>query len=215
MAALTVIFGGGGVAREVAWLLSEVESGRTPAAFIVADRDWTANDTIDSVRTMPDREFDTSLPGDIVAYLAVGLPGVRRSLHDRLLGRANIAFPALVHASARMDRRAGKTQIGDGVIIYSLASLTTGVTLGDFVQVNPGATIGHGTRIGPYTTVCPGANVSGNVTIGAACFIGAGAVIKEGVQIVDDCVIGAGAVVVCNILAPGTWAGVPARKLDR
>lgn len=214
MAALNVIFGGGGVAREVSWLLSEAEAALTPDMFVVADADWIPGSTIDGIPILPDREFLAASPVEFAAYLAVGLPWVRRRLEVRLAGRAGILFPSIAHASARMDRRPGRTRLGRGVVIYPLASLTTGVVLEDFVQVNPCATLGHGVHVGAHTTICPGANISGEVTLGAGCFIGAGAVIREGLRIADDCVIGAGTVVVRD-LETGTWAGVPARKLDR
>lgn len=211
MALMTVILGGGGVAREVAWLLWEV-GARAPDLFVIADGDWTEGQAIDGVRTIPDRDFDV-LEAPVEAYLAVGLPRVRRKLHERLRRRADIRFPSLLHDAARMDGRPGKTRIGQGVVVYPLASLTTGVSLGDFAQINPGATLGHGARIGCFTTVCPGANLSGDVVVGSGCFIGAGVVVKEGVRIVDDCTIGAGAVVVSDITEAGTWVGVPARKI--
>ena len=215
MAALNVIFGGGGVAREVSWLLSETEAAPIPDMYVVADRDWIPGSTIDGVPILPDREFSAAVPGEFAAYLAIGLPGPRRRLQAGLTGCPGISFPSIVHASARMDRRPGRTRLGQGVIVYPLASLTTGVVLDDFVQVNPCATLGHGARVGAHTTICPGANISGEVTLGTGCFVGAGAVIREGLRIADDCVIGAGAVVVRDILEAGTWAGVPARKLVR
>ncbi|HET7664009.1 MAG TPA: acetyltransferase [Rhodanobacteraceae bacterium] len=215
MASLNIIFGGGGVAREVAWLMSTADPKCEPDLFVVSDRDWIADETIDGIPTIADRKFETLGAEPVNAYVAIGIPSVRRALHKRLLHRPATAFPSLIHALSCMDRRPGKVQIGLGVVVYPTASLTTEVLLGDFVQVNPSATLGHGSTIGPYTTICPGANVSGNVTIGSGCFIGAGCVIREGITICDDCVIGAGAVVVRNIDTPGTWVGVPAEEFTR
>lgn len=211
---MIVVMGGGGVAREVAWLLSEERPPRIPNAFVVANSDWASEETIDGIRTIPDREFDAFQQGPIHAYLAVGSPMSRRILHERLRLRPLTAFPSLIHTSARMDLRPGKVHIGEGVVVYPLASLTTEVSLGNFVQINPCATIGHGSRIGDYTTICPGANISGYVTIGSGCFIGAGAVIRDKIRIPDNCVIGAGATVVKSITESGTYVGTPARFLS-
>lgn len=215
MTAKIVIFGGGGVAREVAWILFDEYPGETPCAFVVADRDWVEGKTIDGICSVPDREFDPAVHASLTAFIGIGAPESRKLVHERIRGFSNIRFPALVHKSSTLDRRLNGTLLGQGTIVYPLASITTGVSLGDFVQINPCATIGHGARIGDYTTVCPGAHISGEVRVGARCFIGAGAVVKEGVSIADDCLIGAGAVVVDDILEPGRWKGVPARKIDR
>jgi sugar O-acyltransferase (sialic acid O-acetyltransferase NeuD family) len=208
---MIIIMGGGGVAHEVAWLLSEEQPSRTPSAFVVSDSEWIAEKTIDGIHLIPDREFAVFQKTLIHAYLAVGSPVSRQALHARLkLRPSSVKFPSLIHAAARMDSRPGKVHIGEGVIIYPFASISTNVSLGNFVQINPCSTIGHGTKIGDYTTICPGANISGNVTIGSCCFIGAGAVVRDKITIIDNCVIGAGATVVKSISEPGTYIGTPA-----
>lgn len=209
---MNAIFGGGGVAHEVAWLLSDADPSFVAHRYIVRDDDWVEGKTIDGTCVISDALFMATVSGPVSAYLAVGHPNVRRRLHAHIRQYPLITFPRFVHQSVQYDRRPGKTSIGCGVIVYPKASMTTGVSLGDFVQVNPCATLGHGVLVGSYTTICPGANISGEVVIGSSCFIGAGAVIKEGIRIQDNCVIGAGAVVISDIVSSGTWVGVPARK---
>jgi UDP-perosamine 4-acetyltransferase len=51
------------------------------------------------------------------------------------------------------------------------------------------------------------------VVIGSHSFVGAGAVVIQGVRIADGCLIGAGAVVTLDIAVPGTYVGVPARRI--
>ncbi len=207
-----IIFGAGGVAREVAWMLSEVVPDEPVSAFAVPDRDRAEPQAIDCVEVVAESAVLSLFTGPIEAFLAIGSPAIRRAVYSKLQSESRYAFPSLIHPSTNMDRRDGKTLIDEGAIVYPRASLTTGVSLGAFVQVNPCATIGHGARIGRFTTVCPGSNISGEATIGEGCFIGAGAVIKEGIRIADGCLIGAGAVVICDIFETGTWVGVPARR---
>lgn len=211
---MNVIFGGGGVAREVAWLLNDADPTFIAHRYVVRNSDWTDGKTIDDVCVISDSLFTTTITGPVSAYLAIGLPNVRCRLHTNLLQRRQITFPKFVHQSVTYDSRPGKTLIGFGTVIYPKVSMTTGVSLGEFVQVNPCVTLGHGVLVGSYTTICPGANISGEVVIGSSCFIGGGVVIKEGVQIGDNCVIGAGAVVIGDINDSGTWVGVPARKIS-
>jgi acetyltransferase-like isoleucine patch superfamily enzyme len=42
--------------------------------------------------------------------------------------------------------------------------------------------------------------------------LGAGSVVRDRVQICHDVVVGAGAAVVGDLVEPGTYVGVPARK---
>lgn len=53
------------------------------------------------------------------------------------------------------------------------------------------------------------------VRIGAGAFIGAAAILLPGVEIGDGARVGAGSVVTRSVPAGETWAGVPARRLDR
>ena len=59
----------------------------------------------------------------------------------------------------------------------------------------------------------PGAKILGGAKIGNSCRIGSNSTILPNVQICDDVVIGAGAVVTKSITEPGTYIGIPARKL--
>ena len=49
--------------------------------------------------------------------------------------------------------------------------------------------------------------------IGPGVLVGAGAVVLPGRSVAAGAVVGAGAVVRDNIDSPGTWVGVPARRM--
>jgi sugar O-acyltransferase (sialic acid O-acetyltransferase NeuD family) len=218
---MSVIFGAGGVAREVAWLLCETDhlekNNLIPTAFVTRDADWLSGMSLDNIPVLRQSEFFSSWASEATnAFIAIGLPSAKRRAVASINEHMICSFPNLIHPKAMMDRRTGKVTFGKGVIIYPHALITTEISVGDFVHINPSATVAHQARIGSFSTLCPGSIVSGNVSIGSGCFIGAGAVIKEGVRIADNCLIGAGAVVVKNITQPGTtWLGVPAREMQR
>lgn len=119
--------------------------------------------------------------------------------------------------------------------------LDDGVFVGPFVEIQKDVRIGARTRIQSHSFICElvvigcdcfighgvmfindvfakGGPARGdktlwkNTEIGNRVSIGSNATILP-VIIVDDVVIGAGAVVTKDILAPGTYAGNPARKL--
>jgi acetyltransferase-like isoleucine patch superfamily enzyme len=88
-----------------------------------------------------------------------------------------------------------------------------GATTGAACIINTHATLEHDCRLGDNVHLAPGATVSGGVVIGSHSFVGAGAVVIQGVRIADGCLIGAGTVVTADIVVPGTYAGVPARRI--
>ncbi|HET7930334.1 MAG TPA: NeuD/PglB/VioB family sugar acetyltransferase [Rhodanobacteraceae bacterium] len=217
---MNVIFGAGGVALEVAWLMhestiSEHLTGLAPNIFITADAHWSTGQSIDDTPVIKDSDFFASPPQvNFNTYIAIGQPAIKLAIVSRIQREVYCKFPNLIHPSTPLDTRPGTIRLGRGVIIYPTACLTTRISIGDFVHINPSANVAHGAKVGSFSTLCPGSIICGNAIVGDACFIGAGAIIKDGVRIADGCTIGAGAVVISDITEPGTWAGVPARKLD-
>lgn len=138
--------------------------------------------------------------------IAIGDPQARQQIANQ--------FPLMPYTSYKNNNSmAYRYRMGTGVIICPGVVITVNVDIGDHVHLNLGCTVGHDTRIGDFTTISPGAAISGNVTIGKRCYIGSNAAIREKVTICDDVIIGAGAAVVKDITEPGTYVGVPCRKL--
>jgi sugar O-acyltransferase (sialic acid O-acetyltransferase NeuD family) len=118
---------------------------------------------------------------------------------------ATIIHPfSYVSASAR---------IGAGSAVLAGAVVQAGAELDMGVIVNNRASVDHDCSIGTCAHVAPGAVLAGNVHVGARSFIGAGVAVRHQVRIGDDIVVGAGAAVVQDLVAPGTYVGVPARPL--
>jgi sugar O-acyltransferase (sialic acid O-acetyltransferase NeuD family) len=119
-------------------------------------------------------------------------------------------FPAFVSPDAVVNR---EVELGAGTVVFDGAIVNPGVVTGPTCVVNTGATVEHDCRLGTNVHIAPGATVSGGVTIGDHTFVGAGAVIVHGVRIAEGCVIGAGAVVTRDLAEPGTYVGIPARRI--
>ncbi len=145
----------------------------------------------------------------------------------RNIAVANVAFGARV-------------TLVDPVNLYN-CTLGDDVFVGPFVEIQNGVKIGNRTRIQSHAFVCElvemgedcfishgakfvndlfrhGGPARGNkalwmpTRLGNRVSIGTNATILP-VQICDDVVIGAGAVVTRDIVAPGIYAGSPARKI--
>ena len=104
-------------------------------------------------------------------------------------------------------------EFGEGCIILSQTLLEPHATIGDQVLMNVGSKVFHDCFIGDYCELMPGSTILGKARIGDRCRIGSNATILPGIEICDDVIIGAGAVVNKDILEPGTYVGVPARKI--
>lgn len=153
--------------------------------------------------------IDTMDPGHLAlpVIAAVGAPGLRRRLVTRWGGTAfarAVSTHAWISPSATLD---------DGVVVLAGAAVSSGVHLGEHVVVNLGATVSHDSRLGAFATLSPGAHVAGSCVLGDGVFLGVGAVVSNSVSIADGVIVGAGAVVLTDLLEPGTYVGIPARKV--
>lgn len=122
-----------------------------------------------------------------------------------------LSFPPIQHPMAWVSPSA---VLGRGVFVGAQAAVAAHARVGDWSVINRGATIGHDTVLGAGVRVHPGATVAGVTRLGDRVVVGAGATIIDGIRVGDDVVLGAGSVVTRDLLEPGTYVGVPARRLE-
>jgi UDP-3-O-[3-hydroxymyristoyl] glucosamine N-acyltransferase len=89
-----------------------------------------------------------------------------------------------------------------------------GARIGRGVIVNTAAIVEHDCIVGDYCHLAPRAGLLGHCVLGDNVWLGANATVVQGVSVCSNVTIGAGAVVTSNITEPGTYAGVPARKIN-
>ena len=74
--------------------------------------------------------------------------------------------------------------------------------------------VSHDVTVGDFFTSGPKTTLAGSVTVGHRVTLGAASTLLPGVSICDDVVVGAGAVVNKDITEPGTYVGVPAKRIS-
>jgi len=211
------IYGAGGFAREVAWLIESCNISDEVYRIVCLIDDNKANQG-KTLNTIPVIGLDAARQKfpDARVVGGVGTPLVRQRLAEKAAA-AGFEFETIIHPRVERSRW---IEVGLGTIICAGNILTTNITLGQHVHVNLDCTIGHDVVIGDYATLAPGVHVSGWVHFGKRVYVGTGAVLVNGIPerpliIGDDAVIGAGACVTKPVAASVTVVGVPARPLKR
>jgi sugar O-acyltransferase (sialic acid O-acetyltransferase NeuD family) len=206
-----VILGAGGFAREVAWLVAEMNCANVSndwdiIGFLKHSMDRLGQ-TINGIPVIDAGEVAKHLP-HIYAVAAIGDPQTRERAVIEAKG-IGCKFATLIHPGVQMDL--GTVKIGAGSIVCAGNTLTVNVSIGEHVILNLDCTVGHDTVIEDYVTVSPGCHLSGYTTIRRGAYLGTGAVTIERREIGAHSIIGAGAVVIRDIPADVTAVGVPAR----
>lgn len=142
-------------------------------------------------------------------FIAVGDSKTRKRLMETYSERV---IPTLIHPRATI---AEDVEIGKGTAIMAGAVLNPGAKIGHGVIINTSSSVDHDCVIGDFCHISVGAHLSGTVEIGNSVWLGAGAIVSNNITICDQCIIGAGTVVIENIDKPGTYVGVPARRIHQ
>jgi len=199
---LVYIFGSAGFAKEV-WTICN-RQGIIVNYFVDKNN---IGKKVCNIPIIPDDKYDAKYN----AIIALGNPNLRQKIAE-FVEKKNGKFQTLIDPRASiLDPNSIK--ISEGCIICAGVVITIDVFLGKHCHVNLNSTIGHDTQIGDYVTISPGVNISGNVKIGKNCYLGTNAAIKEHINICDNVTVGMGSIVVKNIEEPGTYIGIPARRI--
>lgn len=149
----------------------------------------------------------TALESAATVHVAVGDNAARRR-ECEAIGLHRLA--TVIHPQASVSAHAW---IATGCLVGAQSVVAPSARLGHGVIVNHGAVVDHDVEVGDYAHIAPGARLGGGVSLGAGVLVGAGASVLPGRRVCAGAVIGAGAVVNRDIEEPGTWAGLPARRM--
>ena len=207
-----VIFGAGGLGREVLLLIQQLNATH-PFWEVRGFYDDVAPPT-PTVAGLPYLGSSADLnatPEPLAVAVAVGSSASRAAVVSRLTSAA-LSFPTLVHPQVTLSAQQRIT-LGAGCIVQQGCILTCDISFGRFVLLNLGCTVGHDAVLADFCSLMPHANVSGAAQLGSGCYLGTNATVIQGVRVGEGSVVGAGAVVVRDLPAHVTAVGVPARVI--
>lgn len=210
----TLIYGAGGLGREILDLLREINS-LTPKY----DIEGFIDDGI-SVGSMA-----SGLPilGGIsyikesVREMSIVFGIVDCDIKARLFSEINglnrgFDFPSVVYPRSYVSPRA---EIGEGTVVGRFCSVNIDAYLGRCVFLNTRCDIGHDSRIGDFCSIMPNVNISGSVTIGERTMVGVQSAVIQGVKVGSRVTVGMGSRVMSDVPDDCTVMGYPARIIAR
>lgn len=210
-----VIFGAGGLGREVAVLIHQINEA-------AAAPQWELRGFYDDVAPA-----STTVAGLPYLGTAADLNAVREPLHVAVAvgsspGRAAVVsrltspklfFPTLIHPGVAHEPYQN-LHLAEGCIIQQGCILTTDIRLGRFVLLNLGCTLGHDAELADFCSLMPHANVGGTAHLETGVYLGTNATVIQGIRVGAGTIVGAGAVAVRDLPAGVTAVGVPAKEIS-
>lgn len=146
---------------------------------------------------------------DCDIFVAIGNVEIREKIHNQLEA-IGASIPVIIHPNAIIGEH---VRLSSGTVVMAGVVINCCTRIGKGCIINTGATIDHDNVIEDYVHISPGAHLSGAVKVGKGTWLGVSSAVCNNVNIASGSKVGAGAVVVSNITEPGTYAGVPARRL--
>lgn len=207
-----VIAGAGDFGREVSFVVERLnERGADWNLLGFVDDDETMWGAMaDGYPVLGPVECLRDMERPLWVVCSVGTGRVRARIMEKVLSWPGISAASLVDPSVIVGRGA---EIGEGSIVSPGTVLAINASLGAHTIVNLNCTIGHDTVLEDCCTVHPGSSLSGKVRVGRCTDIGTGTKIIQGLSVAPGTILGAGAVVVRDIAEPGTYVGVPVKKV--
>lgn len=207
-----VIFGAGGLGREVLWAAREMNRNRKQFNILgfIDDGEETWGQNLDNVPVLGGFDWiEEHWSHDLRGICGIGNTAVRKKIHQRAV-QIGLEFTNVIHPSVLMSSH---VELGKGVVITAGNILTSQIEVRNHVFLNLSCTVGHDAILESYSNCAPSCNISGDVRLKEGAHLGTGVQVIQGVTVGEWTTIGAGAVVIRDLPPESVAVGVPAKVI--
>ena len=208
------IFGAGGLGREIAHVIAQLQPDRHLGDdFVFVDKNDRSN--IDGLRCLSEQEF-LNQQAELQFVIAIADNKIRQSLFEKLCIAGAVPKSIFSKSSEVIDH----SRIGPASICCNQSIISTNVKAGKGLILNVQTYIAHDCEIGDFVTIGPNTVCAGNVIVGDNVYIGGGVSIKQGsvanpIKIGKGAIVGMGSVVTKSVEPYTVVAGNPARVVSK
>jgi len=205
------IIGAGGVGRETAQLIEDINSEKSQwnlLGFIDDNKDLHGRN-INGYEVLGGIEFLNSFAVKHSVVCTISNPIIKMRVLNKLSNN-KMEYARLIHPNTVVSKH---VDMGEDIIIQAFCYISTNIVIGNHVQLNPQCGIGHESVIGDYSSLYWNVNISGNVKIGEGCLLGTKSTVLQNISVGNWSIIGANATIIEDIPAHCTAVGTPAKPI--
>lgn len=193
-----VIIGAGGIGREAAWIIEEINAKEKQWNLLgfIDDNSEMWGNNLNGYKVLGGINTLFELKNKPKVIVAMANCKVKKTIVEKL--QPSFEFATLIYPTVKVS---SSINIGQGSIIYPGVVLTVNTIIGDHVLISGNCGIGHDTEIGDYSSVLWGCNFSGYDAIGEGCFIGVGTIMVQGIRIEDGYRVGDSSIITDDRIA--------------
>ena len=209
-----VIFGAGGLGREVACLIKRINTDERQWNLIGFYDDGVPAGSKNEYGIVIGNAQDlASSNKEVAVAIAIGNPKTVKKIVEILGINEKLYFPNLISPDFSISDP-DNYEIGYGNIIQRNCTFSCNSKLGNFNILNTGTGFGHDAHAGDFNSFMPGVKISGEVVIGDCNFFGVGSIVLQQLSIGDGNKLGAGSVLMRKAKNDNLYMGNPAKKIS-
>lgn len=208
-----IIIGAGGVGRETAWIVEQINRVNPTYNLLgfLDDNTDVWGTYINGYRVLGGVKYIEDNECNCEVVVAIANYDIKKKIVNKLKNQ-NISYSTIMHPNLNIH---DSVEIGEGTIIYEGVIISPNVKIGNHVIVSPKSGIGHDSVIKDYVSVLWNVSISGNDLIEEGVILGSGSTVIQNKEIGKSSIVGAGAVVIKSIKSNVTAIGLPARAKNR
>ncbi len=197
MAEDIIIYGSGGMAREVVDVIEDINRIKPSWRILgyLDDIKGNCGETVNGYKIIGTGDMLRGLERPVNVVIAISNPEAKERIFNRIKG-CPLWFPVLIHPSARVARSA---VIGEGSIIGVDCIVSVNVDIGRHVFLNMRTVVGHDTVIRNYCSCLVNCVIAGDVTVDESSLLGSGCIIMEKCRLGKKVRVGMGSIVTGDV----------------
>lgn len=209
-----VIFGAGGLGREVACLIKRINAVKSEWNLVGFYDDGIEVGTKNEYGAVLGNVHDLANYDNVLSVaIAIGSPKTVKKIVEILSVNEKLRYPNLISPDFNISDT-DNYSIGYGNIIQRNCTISCNVKIGNYNILNTGIGLGHDAIVGDYNSFMPAVKISGEVTMGDCNFFGVGSIVLQQLKVGNGIKLGAGSVLMRRAKDDTLYMGNPAKKVS-